>query len=391
MDKIDELIQQYCPDGVEFVQIKNIAKCSMGEFVHKSKQDPNAPYPVYNGGITNTGFYKEYNTEENKVIVSARGAGAGFVNVIEQKFWAGNSCHIISVYNAERTNYKYLFYALKNIEDGLIGNQQKGGIPAISKTQLETTSIPLPPLPVQEAIVNILDRFAEYAAELQAELQARQQQYNYYRDTLLSFEGRTDVQWKKLEDVFELRNGYTPSKNNPEFWIDGTIPWYRMEDIRVNGRILKDSIQHITPLAIKGKGLFEANSFIIATTATIGEHALLIADSLANQQFTNLKIRESLTDKLDVKFVFYYLFVVDEFCKSHVNISGFASVDMEAFKRMQFPIPSLSEQQRIVNILDRFDILINDLSQGLPAEIEARQQEYEYYRDQLLTFKRKEA
>ena len=187
MGKIEELIQQYCPEGVEFVQIKDIAKCSMGEFVHKSKQDPNAPYPVYNGGITNTGFYKEYNTDENKVIVSARGAGAGFVNVIERKFWAGNSCHIISVCNADRTNYKYLFYALKNIEEGLIGNQQKGGIPAVSKTQLETTSIPLPPLPVQQEIVRILDSSTNLAAELQAELQARQQQYQYYRDTLLSF------------------------------------------------------------------------------------------------------------------------------------------------------------------------------------------------------------
>ena len=268
----------------------------------------------------------------------------------------------------------------------LTSKVRKASIPRLSPSVIKDLEIPLPPLPVQEAIVNILDRFAVYTAELQAELQARQQQYNYYRDTLLSFEGREDVQWKKLEDVFELRNGYTPSKNNPEFWNDGTIPWYRMEDIRVNGRILKDSIQHITPLAIKGKGLFEANSFIIATTATIGEHALLIADSLANQRFTNLKIRESLTDKLYVKFVFYYLFVVDEFCKNHVNISGFASVDMEAFKRMQFPIPSLSEQQRIVDILDRFDHLTNDLSQGLPAEIEARQQQYEYYRDQLLTF-----
>lgn len=187
MSKIEDLIRQYCPEGVEFVQIKDIAKCSMGEFVHKSKQDPNAPYPVYNGGITNTGFYKEYNTDENKVIVSARGAGAGFVNVIERKFWAGNSCHIISVCNADRTNYKYLFYALKNIEEGLIGNQQKGGIPAVSKTQLETTSIPLPPLPVQQEIVRILDSFTNLAAELQAELQARQQQYEYYRDQLLKF------------------------------------------------------------------------------------------------------------------------------------------------------------------------------------------------------------
>lgn len=95
------------------------------------------------------------------------------------------------------------------------------------------------------------------------------------------------VEFQTMEEIFEIRNGYTPSKNNPDFWENGTIPWFRMEDIRQNGRILSDAIQHITPAAIKGKGLFPVNSIIIATTATIGEHALVIADSLANQRFTN--------------------------------------------------------------------------------------------------------
>ena len=111
------------------------------------------------------------------------------------------------------------------------------------------------------------------------------------------------VEFQTMEEIFEIRNGYTPSKNNPDFWENGTIPWFRMEDIRQNGRILSDAIQHITPAAIKGKGLFPVNSIIIATTATIGEHALVIADSLANQRFTNLTVRKSLTDRLASRFV----------------------------------------------------------------------------------------
>ncbi len=191
-----------------------------------------------------------------------------------------------------------------------------------------------------------------------------------------------------MSEVFEIRNGYTPSKSNKEFWDGGTIPWYRMEDIRLNGRILADSILHITPKGVKGKGLFKANSFIIATTATIGEHALLIADSLANQRFTNLQIRKSLEKELSVKFFFYYLFVIDKWCKENTNISSFASVDMGKFNNLLIPIPPLAEQNRIVSILDRFDALTNDLTAGLPAEIEKRRQQYEYYRDKLLTFKR---
>lgn len=193
-----------------------------------------------------------------------------------------------------------------------------------------------------------------------------------------------------MSEIFEIKNGYTPSKAKPEYWTNGTIPWFRMEDIRTNGRILEDSIQHITPEAVKGGRLFPANSIILATTATIGEHALIIADSLANQRFTNLSIRKSLADELDMKFFFYYMFIVDEWCKNNTNTSGFESVDMVKFKKLQIPIPPMKEQQRIVAILDKFETLVNDISEGLPAEIAARRQQYEYYRDKLLTFKRKE-
>lgn len=193
-----------------------------------------------------------------------------------------------------------------------------------------------------------------------------------------------------MSEVFEMKNGYTPSKAKPEYWTNGTIPWFRMEDIRMNGRILSDSIQHITPEAVKGGRLFPANSIIVATTATIGEHALIIADSLANQQFTNLSIRKSLIDELDMKFFFYYMFIVDEWCKNNTNTSGFESVDMAKFKKLMIPIPPMAEQRRIVAILDKFEVLVNDISEGLPAEVAARRRQYEYYRDQLLTFKHKE-
>ncbi|RVZ38224.1 restriction endonuclease subunit S [Helicobacter pylori] len=187
------------------------------------------------------------------------------------------------------------------------------------------------------------------------------------------------VEFKTLEEVFEIKNGYTPSKNNPEFWEKGTIPWFRMEDIRENGRILKDSIQHITPKALKGKKLFSKNSIIISTTATIGEHALLIVDSLANQQFTFLSKKANCDLALDMKFFFYQCFLLGEWCKNNINVSGFASVDMTAFKKYKFPIPPLEIQQEIVKILDAFT--------ELNTELKARKKQYEYYQNMLLDFK----
>ncbi|WP_029953218.1 restriction endonuclease subunit S [Helicobacter pylori] len=191
------------------------------------------------------------------------------------------------------------------------------------------------------------------------------------------------VEFKTLEEVFEIKNGYTPSKNNPEFWEKGTIPWFRMEDIRENGRILKDSIQHITPKALKNKKLFPKNSIIISTTATIGEHALLIVDSLANQQFTFLSKKANCNLALDMKFFFYQCFLLGEWCKKNTNVSGFASVDMTAFKKYKFPIPPLEIQQEIVKILDAF----TELNTELNTELKARKKQYEYYQNMLLDFK----
>ena len=160
-----------------------------------------------------------------------------------------------------------------------------------------------------------------------------------------------------------------------------------MEDIRENGRILSSSIQHVTPLAAKNRKLFQANSIILSTLATIGEHALITVDFIANQQFTCLSLRPEYCTKIDMFFIQYYMYIIDEWCHNNSNVSGFASVDMSKFRKFKIPIPPLEEQERIVSILDKFDALVNDISVGIPAEIAARRKQYEYYREKLLHFK----
>lgn len=159
-----------------------------------------------------------------------------------------------------------------------------------------------------------------------------------------------------------------------------------MDDLRTNGNILYDAIQHITIEAVKGN-LFPENSIIISTSATIGEYALLKVPSLANQRFTFLVLKEEYKDKYDIMFLFYYCRILSRWCKDNLNKGNFASVDMKKFNEFKFPLLPLEIQEKIVAILDRFDKLCNDISEGLPAEIEARQKQYEYYRNKLLTFK----
>lgn len=198
---------------------------------------------------------------------------------------------------------------------------------------------------------------------------------------LLGFLECGKVEFKELGELFTIKNGYTPSKAKAEFWEGGTIPWFRMEDIQTNGRILKDSIQHITPQAVKGK-LFPANSIIISTTATIGEHALVIVDYLSNQQFTCLIPQVNCCDRLNMRFMFYYGFILGEWCRNNVNKSAFPSVKMEQFKKVKIPVPPLEIQQKIVEILDAF----TELQAELQAELHARRKQYEYYRNALLSF-----
>lgn len=234
--------------------------------------------------------------------------------------------------------------------------------------------IPIPPLSEQQAIADYLDA---KCGEINRAIDVQKKKIDLLnelkqtvitdavtkglnpnapmKDSGVEWIGEVPEHWDvmRLRFASEFRNGYTPSKANPEFWTDGTIPWYRMEDIRESGRFLKEAKQYITPEAVKGNGLFEAGSFILATTATIGEHAVLIVDSLANQQFTNLKIRKSLSHNLSGKYFFYYLFVVDEYCKTTTRTATFPAVNMDDLKNFGITIPPVSEQQSIVAHIEK--------------------------------------
>lgn len=393
MPTIKQLIQQLCPDGVEYKKLGDLLNFEQpSKYIVKSTDYDNSyNIPVLTAGQT---FILGYTNESKNIYTASKNDPTIIFDDFTTSFhWVDFNFKVKSSAmkmlrpKNNNINFRFVYHAMLCIRYKPKDHARHW----ISK--YSQFSIPVPPIAIQERIVEVLDKFTTLEAELEAELEARRKQYAYYREKLLSFpqspSPASEIEWLDFDKVFEMRNGYTPSKAKSEFWEGGTIPWFRMEDIRKNGRILSDSLLHITGKGIKGKGLFEKNTFILATTATIGEHALLIADSLANQRFTNLKIRKSLESKINIKFMFYYMFVVDEFCKQHVNKSGFSSVDMIALKKMPIPIPPLAEQERIVGILDRFEALVNDLSQGLPAELKARRQQYEYYRDKLLTFKEK--
>ena len=191
------------------------------------------------------------------------------------------------------------------------------------------------------------------------------------------------VIFEPLSKLFNIKNGYTPAKSNAAFWDGtGTVPWFRMEDIRRNGRILDHAIQTIPLNAAKNGILFPANSLLIATSATIGEHALITVPHLSNQRFMSLSLKTAYKELLNIKFLYYYFFILDEWCLKNTSFSSFASVNMSKFKRFQIPIPPMEIQEEIVRILDSF----TSLEAELEAELEARRKQYIYYESYLTIF-----
>ena len=174
-------------DEVEFKELGDVVVITKGKQLNKELLTDIGPYPAYNGGISYSGFTDNYNYDENTIIISQGGASAGFVNFITTKFYANAHCYVVLPNNDVIIN-RYVYHFLKLNQERLTGKQHGAGIPALKTSEIATLLIPIPPLPVQQEIVNILDTFTQLEAELEAELEARKKQYEYYREKLLSFD-----------------------------------------------------------------------------------------------------------------------------------------------------------------------------------------------------------
>ena len=276
-----------------------------------------------------------------------------------------------------KDNFRYVYYAMLGI-NFVPGGHQRHWISKYSQFE-----IPIPSLSEQERIVGILDTFTASIDNLKAQIAQRRKQYEFYRDQLLDLEGKAGVEMKTLGEVCIIKNGYTPSTKNKDFWEGGKLPWFTLEDIRKNGRILDDAIKHITPLGVKKGGLFPKDSIILSTTATIGEFALIRTDFLCNQQITSLSIKGEFGEVLLSKYLYFLSDGIGKWCKKNVNGGGsLLIVSTSKLNNLLIPVPSLQDQRRIVSILDTFEASISNLE----AQLKQREQQYEYYRNKLLTF-----
>jgi len=385
MNRLEQLIADFCPDAVEFGKLGDFANVDKGQQLNLTEMSVDESYPVMNGGINPSGYFNEFNTEENTITVSQGGASAGYVNFLTTKFWAGAHCYIVKPKSKGVIN-KFLYYLVKNSETRIQESKYGAGIPGLNKSTLEQLSIPLPPFPVQEEIVRILDTFTALEAELEEELEARTKQYEYYRDALLNFDPESlqthslrpthlnhliqtlcpdGVEYEDLKNLATISRGVRVVRS--QLTEKGEFPVYQ---------------NSLTPMGFFEESNCTANSAFIISAGAAGDIGFCTVDFWAADDcffFTD-------HERLHNKFLFYSILCQQKFLYSQVRRASVPRLARTVVEQLRIPVPPLPVQEEIVSILDRFEALVGDLKSGLPAEIALRRKQYEYYRDQLLTF-----
>lgn len=367
MSRLDELIAELCPDGVNYYSIEELIKRKIVVMVTPSFKIKRNDYknigtiPIISQELEYISGYCNRNDERIiKREYVCFGDHSEHIKYINFAFVQGADGLKIMYTDKNKLLTRYFYHSILNFYNRHNNYERHF-------KYLGDTNIPVPPIEVQKEIVRMLDNFTKLTAELTAELTARQKQYEFYRDTLLTFDvhggGTSEVQWKTLGEIAKIKNGKT-YKNI----CSGEIPVYGSGGI----------------MTYIGEYCYNKPSVLVPRKGSLSN--LFYVDT----PFWNVDtIFYTEIDEQQVvpKYLFYLL------KKEHIErlntAGGVPSLTQTVLNNISLAIPSITVQKRIVDVLDNFEKICNDLNIGLPAEIEARQKQYEYYRDKLLTFKEK--
>ena len=384
------LQQLLAGQAVEWKPLGEICDIKKGKQLNKVELKEQGLYPAYNGGKTYSGWADCYNVEANTIIISQGGASAGFVNFITVPFWANAHCYYL-LPNLEFVHNRYLYHFLKYNENYFMESQYGAGIPALSQAKLNGLSIPIPPLSVQTKIAQILDTMTAITAELTAELSMRNKQYQYYRDKLLSENelAKVGFEWKSLGEVGELIRGNGLTKKD---LLDDGVPAIHYGQIYTHFGTFADKTKSFTsPEVAKKLRKAQYGDVLIAGTSENVQDVMKPVGWFGGEiVFSGDMFAFRPNNTIMTKYLTYMLQTTAfaKFKEKYAQGTKVIRIKSENFLNHQIPIPPLAEQARIVAILDKFDTLTQSISDGLPREIELRQQQYEYYREMLLGFER---
>ena len=381
MSKLEELINKLCPRGVESIRLDEICNISRGKVISKDYILSNPGiYPVYSSQTENNGVLGTINTymyDGEYLTWTTDGARAGSVFYRNGKFNITNVCGLISI-KENCIKIKFLFYFLqleapKYVSSGM-------GNPKLMSNVISCIKVPLLPLEIQDKIIHILDNITELVAELAAELTARKKQFEYYRNQLIS------VQNNKMysDKLSEIASIYDGTHQTPKYQEAG-IPFISVENIAN----IYDTDKYIS---LDEYNLYKVkpqlNDLFMTRIGTVGKCAV-VNKSMDLAYYVSLALIRPDIKKIDTRYLKYYIessLGKKELSKRILHHAVPVKINKEDIGKIMISYPELSIQKKIADLLDNFESICADLDIGLPAEIEARKKQYEFYRDHLLTF-----
>ena len=302
--------------------------------------------------------------------------GSPVLNWATGKIWVNNHAHVVEA-KGDDLELRFAYHYLQTID---IRPYVTGGTQLkLNQAKLNLIPVPVPPLEVQREIVRILDNFTE----LEAELEARGEQFIHFRDSLLK--PPTNCEWLTLREIAEDfgrgKSKHRP-RNDPRLY-GGRYPFIQTGDVRNAGHLIAQYSQTYSELGLAQSKLWPKGTICITIAANIAETGILDFEACFPDSVIGLVVDPA---RASAGYLEYLLQSLRSSLVAEGKGSAQANINLATFEEMRFPFPDLEEQERIAGMLDKFDALVNDLSTGLPAELAARRKQYEYYRDKLLTF-----
>ena len=389
MSKLQELIQELCPNGVEWKTIHDVAEIGTGS-CNGNEAEEGGAYPFFVRS-QNIKAKNDFQYDEEAIIIPGEGGIGEIFHYVNGKYALHQ--RVYRIHFIDKTiNVKFIYYYMKsNFKSFILKKAVSATVTSIRKPMIEKFEIPIPPLEVQEEIVKILDRFADYAAELQAELQARQEQHEFYRDKLLSFNNinkKGGVIWMKMSEIGAFIRGNGLQKKD---FTESGVPCIHYGQIYTHYGTFASKTKSFVSEETAGRcKKAHSGDLIFATVSENIEDVCKCVAWLGDGEICISGDSLAFSNNQNPKYLAYYFQTTVFADYKKTRVTGTKVIRLHQSKLEQFivPIPSLAEQQRIVEILDRFETLTNDLAQGLPAEINAVHEQYKYYRNRLLSFPR---
>ena len=402
MSKLEELIKELCPNGIEYKTIKevclNIVSGGTPKTTISSYYNGNVPWlrtqevnwsdildteiKITQEGVNNSSAKL---IPANCVIVAMYGATAGKVAINKIPLTTNQACCNLEV-DSNKVMYRYVYHWLRN-EYISLKSLGRGSQSNINGDIIKNYLIPVPPMEVQREIVRILDNFTELTAELTAELTTRKKQYEYYREKLLNEANTKASESRRFGDIATIVRGASPRPIS-SFITDkeNGINWIKIGDVQPDSKYITQTKEKITLEGAKKSRMVNVGDFILSNSMSFGRPYIMKIQGCIHDGWLAISNFEKYFQS---DFLYYLLNsnTIQHEMEQKASNGTVKNLNADIVRNLELPLPPLAEQERIVSILDRFDKLCNDISVGLPAEIEARKKQYEYYRDKLLTFK----